>query len=46
MSKVKVRAKEKDGVVDIKCLLSHPMETGNRKVKKPARKFPHILFRN
>lgn len=40
MAKVKVRAKEKDGHVDVKCLLSHPMETGNRKDKKTGKKIP------
>ncbi len=40
MSKVKVRAKEKGGAVDVKCLLSHPMETGNRKDKKTGDKIP------
>jgi len=37
---VKLRAKERDGVIDIKCLLSHPMETGLRKDKKKWKDYP------
>ena len=37
---VKLRAKAKKGVVDIKCLMSHPMETGQRKDKKTGEKIP------
>jgi len=40
MAKVKVRAKAKGGLVDVKCLVSHPMETGNRKDKKTGKKIP------
>jgi len=40
MSKVKVRAKKRGELVDVKCLLSHPMETGNRKDKKTGKKIP------
>ena len=31
MAGIKIRAKEKDGVVEVKSLMSHPMETGTRK---------------
>lgn len=31
MSDIKVRAKIKDGETEVKCLMSHPMETGLRK---------------
>ena len=39
-SAVKLRAKVKKGVIDIKCLMSHPMETGLRKDKKTGEKIP------
>ena len=31
MAGIKIRAKEKDGITQVKALISHPMETGNRK---------------
>lgn len=37
---VKLRAKAKKGVIDVKCLLTHPMETGLRKDKKSGNKIP------
>ena len=37
---VKLRAKAKKGTIDIKCLMSHPMETGLRKDKKSGEKIP------
>ena len=40
MSKVKIRAKAKGGVTTVKCLMSHPMETGQRKDKKTGKKIP------
>ncbi|MEZ5535096.1 MAG: thiosulfate oxidation carrier complex protein SoxZ [Thiolinea sp.] len=30
---IKLKAKEKDGVVEVKALMNHPMETGQRKDK-------------
>ncbi len=39
-SAVKLRAKAKKGIIDIKCLMSHPMETGLRKDKKTGEKIP------
>ena len=39
-SAVKLRAKAKKGTIDIKCLMSHPMETGLRKDKKSGEKIP------
>jgi sulfur-oxidizing protein SoxZ len=33
-SSIKVRAKVKSGEAKVKCLISHPMETGLRKDKK------------
>jgi len=40
MASIKVRAKEKSGVTTVKCLISHPMETGLRKDKKTGKKIP------
>ena len=40
MSSIKIRAKEKGGVVTVKCLISHPMETGFRKDKKTGKPIP------
>jgi sulfur-oxidizing protein SoxZ len=37
---IKIRAKSKDGVTTVKCLMSHPMETGLRKDKKTGKKIP------
>ena len=37
---IKVRAKAKDGVVTVKTLISHPMETGLRKDKKTGKNIP------
>lgn len=34
MSDIKIRAKLKDGETEVKCLMSHPMETGLRKDSK------------
>ena len=40
MSSIKIRAKDKGGVTTVKCLISHPMETGLRKDKKTGKKIP------
>jgi sulfur-oxidizing protein SoxZ len=40
MSSVKLRAKLKDGMVTVKCLMKHPMETGLRKDKKTGELIP------
>lgn len=40
MSTIKLRAKEKDGVVTVKALISHPMESGLRKDKKTGEAIP------
>lgn len=37
---IKIRAKEKGGVVTVKALISHPMETGGRKDKKTGKNIP------
>jgi sulfur-oxidizing protein SoxZ len=39
-SGIKIRAKAKDGVVTVKSLMSHPMETGGRKDKKTGKPIP------
>ncbi len=38
--KIKIRAKEKDGIATVKFLMKHPMETGLRKDKKTGEKIP------
>ncbi len=37
---IKVRAKARNGVVTVKALMNHPMETGLRKNKKTGKKIP------
>ena len=37
---IKVRAKAKDDVVEVKALMTHPMETGSRVDKKTGEKVP------
>ena len=37
---IKLRAKSKKGVVTVKCLMNHPMETGLRKDKKTGKMIP------
>ena len=39
-SSIKVRAKVKKGEATVKCLISHPMETGLRKNKKTGNLIP------
>ena len=39
-SSIKIRAKDKGGVVTVKALMTHPMETGGRKDKKTGKKIP------
>jgi sulfur-oxidizing protein SoxZ len=40
MSSMKVKAKEKDGIVEVKALIKHPMETGLRKDQKTGKPIP------
>ena len=40
MSSMKVKAKDKDGIIEIKALIKHPMETGQRKDKKTGKPIP------
>jgi sulfur-oxidizing protein SoxZ len=37
---IRIRAKMKDDVAEVKALMSHPMETGLRKDKKTGKKIP------
>ena len=39
-SSIKIRAKVKKGEAAVKCLISHPMETGLRKDKKSGKLIP------
>jgi len=39
-SSIKVRARVKEGLAKVKCLISHPMETGLRKDKKSGKLIP------
>ena len=39
-SSIKIRAKVKKGEATVKCLISHPMETGLRKDKKTKKLIP------
>ncbi|MFV9615864.1 MAG: thiosulfate oxidation carrier complex protein SoxZ [Gammaproteobacteria bacterium] len=39
-SSIKIRAKVKEGEAKVKCLISHPMETGLRKDKKSGKLIP------
>ena len=40
MSTIKMRSKESNGVVTVKALIKHPMETGQRKDKKTGNLIP------
>ena len=40
MAGIKIRAKEKDGIVYVKALMRHAMETGTRKDKKTGELIP------
>ncbi|MBH44419.1 MAG: thiosulfate oxidation carrier complex protein SoxZ [Gammaproteobacteria bacterium] len=40
MSTIKIRAKESKGIVTVKALIKHPMETGKRKNKKTGELIP------
>ena len=37
---IRLRASNKGGVATVKALITHPMETGNRKNKKTGKKIP------
>jgi sulfur-oxidizing protein SoxZ len=40
MKKIKIRAKSRNGICDVRVLIKHPMETGLRKDKKTGKKIP------
>ncbi|MDQ7015986.1 MAG: thiosulfate oxidation carrier complex protein SoxZ [Gammaproteobacteria bacterium] len=40
MASIKIRAKQKGNITTVKCLMSHPMETGFRKNKKTGKLIP------
>lgn len=41
---IKVRAKSSEGVAEVKCLITHPMEQGNRKDPKTGENIePHFI---
>ena len=40
MAKIRVKAKVKDGVAEVKCLMQHEMETGTRKDDKTGELVP------
>ena len=40
MAGIKIRAKAKDGIVTVKVLMSHSMESGRRKDKKTGKLIP------
>jgi sulfur-oxidizing protein SoxZ len=43
MSSIRIKAKERAGVVDVKALMKHPMETGLRKNKDGNKIPPHFI---
>jgi len=45
MSTIKTRSKESNGVVTVKALIKHPMETGQRKDKKQVILYQLTTFR-
>ncbi len=40
MAKIKLKSKSRKGIIDIKALVKHPMETGARKNKKTGKFYP------
>jgi sulfur-oxidizing protein SoxZ len=44
MSSIRIKAKDRKGLVDVKCLMKHDMETGLRK-DKSGKKFLSTGFR-
>ena len=42
---IKIRAHEIDGQVTVKSVISHPMETGDRKIRKTGRRIPPHYIR-
>ncbi len=46
MSSIRIKAKERNGVVAVKTLMKHKMETGLRKDKKTGKKIPEHWIQN
>ena len=44
-STIKIRAHEIDGLVTVKSVISHPMENGQREIKKTGKKVPPHFIR-
>jgi sulfur-oxidizing protein SoxZ len=42
---IKIRAHEVDGQVTVKSVINHPMESGNRKIRKTGKKVPPHYIR-
>ncbi len=42
--KTRLKVKMKDGKVNVKAIMSHPMETGRRKDKKTGEKIPELYI--
>ncbi len=42
---IKIRAYDIDGQVTVKSIINHPMETGQRKIKKTGKKVPPHFIR-
>ena len=42
---IRIRAHEVDGLVTVKSVINHPMETGQRKIKKTGKKVPPHYIR-
>ena len=42
--KTRLKVKMKDGKVNVKAIMSHPMETGRRKDKKTGEKIPALFI--
>ena len=42
---ITIRARELNGLVSVKCIINHPMETGLRKIRKTGKKIPPHYIR-
>ncbi len=42
---IKIRAREVDGLVTVKSVINHPMESGQRKIRKTGKKIPPHFIR-
>lgn len=46
MANIKLKPKARKGLIDIKALIKHPMETGERKNKKTGKNYPANYITN